>query len=533
MLEFSGAIREQFLDRVERETFDLAVVGGGITGAAIARDAALRGLSVVLLEKGDFASGTSSRSSKLVHGGLRYLEKFHLALVFESVTERGLLRDLAAHRVQPLEFLFPVYQEHPKRTWEIGIGLTAYEWLSLYRNTDRHRMLSTSDMLAAQPRLRPRGLQGGASYYDCVTDDALLTVECLYAARHAGALTLSYTEVDEFEVVGGRFRGLRFTDHLSGRRLSIRARCGVVAAGPWTDQVRARLGKQDPILRLTRGSHLVLPRERLPGDAAVVMLRPEERRVLFTIPWMDVVLVGTTDTDYAGSVEEVTASSQDVDYILESLNGLFPDRAVRREEVLSTYAGLRPLLHEERVSASEVSREHLIAEEAEDLFVMAGGKLTTHRRMAQELVDRIAPRTACRTASTAYLPGGTQLLPYAELRSRFSEHFLNQLWERLPAAWPAVAGLIVRDPSLEEPLGLGGHLWAEVIYAIRYQMAVRLCDLIERRLWLTLRDPSGCREQLPALAERMARELGWSRQRKAEEIELAGRALDRGLAFRA
>ena len=479
-VEFSFRERLEMLDRAERQLFDLVVLGGGINGVAVARDAALRGLNVALCERSDFGEGTSSRSSKLIHGGFRYLQQLQFGLVRESCQERAVLRRIAPHRVTPLPFLFPVYKTHKYRAWMLHGALSIYDRMD--SSSQPHRNLGADELLRLRPELLPRGLEGGALYYDALTDDALLTLETARGAYEAGAAVLSYAEVAEFYATRFGLEAVDVRDRLSGRTLRVRARVAVRAAGPWTDE--GRRGRP-PMLRVTQGSHCVFRRSRVPGDEAVVALHPSDRRPLFAFPWRDVVIAGTTDTDYHGSLDRVLASRADVDYILEALNHTLPGLRLTAADVVGTYSGLRPLLRQEGVRESVVSREHVIREEGPGLLTVAGGKLTTHRRMAQEVVDRVV-----------------RLLPGPAGAARTAE---------------------VALPCLEGD---------EVTYAVRHQMALTLCDLVERRLWLGLRDAEAGLARLDELAAAMARELGWSDEERAAQIASAREAMEGSLAWR-
>jgi len=482
--EFSARTRQELLDRAERQLFDLVVVGGGITGAAVARDAALRGLNVVLCEKGDFGEGTSSRSSKLIHGGFRYLQQLQFGLVRESCQERSLLsQTLAPHRVKPLPFLFPVYKTHKHRAWMLHGALSVYDRMD--RASQPHRHLSADELLRLRPELSPRGLEGGALYYDAVTDDAHLTLDTARGAWEAGAAVLSYAEVTEFYATRFGLEAVEVRERLSGRVLRARARVAVVAAGPWTDVVRGRCAARPPMLRVTQGSHCVFRRERVPGAEAVVALHPGDRRPLFAFPWRDVIIAGTTDTDYSGGLEEVRASRADVDYILEALNHTLPGLQLTPADVVGTYSGLRPLLRQEGVRESLVSREHVIREEAPGIITVAGGKLTTHRRMAEEVVNRVV-----------------RLLP--------------------PAGPPRTA--VTPLPFCEGD---------EVAFAVRQQMALTLSDLVERRLWLGLRDAAGGLERLDELSRAQGAELGWSEEERQAQVAAARPGLEGSLAWAA
>ncbi|MEM1418691.1 MAG: glycerol-3-phosphate dehydrogenase/oxidase, partial [Myxococcota bacterium] len=368
--------------------FDLVVVGGGITGAGVARDAARRGLRVALVEQRDLAYGTSSRSSKLVHGGLRYLEQGEVAMVFESVSERRTLMHLAPHLVAPLPFLFPVFESSKKSLLVIRAGMWIYDALALFRSYRRHVTLGREGVIEAEPGLRREGLRGSPLYYDCATDDARLTLETALDAAEAGAVVATGARVRRLvKNVRGEISGVVVESTLAGRdagrTVSLEARVVVNATGPWTDAVRklsSLPGKERRrLLRPTKGVHVVVDRAKLPVQHAVVCVHPDDGRVLFALPWGDRSYLGTTDTDYRGAPEDVAATGEDVAYLLAAARHYFPEHPLAREDVLSTWAGLRPLIAPEGagLSASDVSREHEVLTDADGLVTVAGGKLTT------------------------------------------------------------------------------------------------------------------------------------------------------------
>lgn len=552
--EFSARTRAAALDRLGEGTFDVVVLGGGINGAGIARDAALRGLSVVLLEQADLASGTSSRSSKLIHGGFRYLEQGQLKLVFEACHERARLAELAPHRVKPLDFLFPVYHDHRYRPWQIDLGLKVYELLAAGRRVRPHVRLTPEALLERQPALRYQGLEGGCLYQDCVTDDALLTIDTARGASEAGALVLPYVRAVGLELSSQRSSAVQAVDVLSGGTMVISAEVVVNATGGWSDLFRSRvLGRNSrPLLRTTRGAHLAFPRRLLPGEAAVVLTRAAERRVLFTIPWGDVILAGTTDTDYQGDPSEARATGQDVAYIVETLNHYFPDLRLEGRDILGTYAGVRPLVRQEEREASAVSREHVILEDPDGLVNVVGGKLTTYRLVAEQVVDRVVERLRRRSGvgrpgspisgrfPLRDCPGFGAADPEAAIHARasgLSPEQIRLLRGRHPCDWTEVLAMIAEQKSLGQPLppleGPGsGHLAAEVVHAVRNYMCLTLADLVARRLWLALRCPQAAAETLSTAAGLMAGELGWDAAETARQVEAARRELETSTAWR-
>lgn len=514
MTDFSAHIappkdRRQALERLQQETFDVLVVGGGINGAGVARDAAMRGLRVALLDKGDFASGTSSKSSKLIHGGVRYLEQGDLRLVRIACRERDLLRRrLAPHLVEPLAFLFPVYRGDPVGFFTLGIGMWLYDLLAVFRNIHPHRMLRAARAARLEPALRRDGLRGAGLYYDCWTDDARLTLETILAAREEGAVVINYAAVQSFLKADGRIVGARADECLSGASITVRARCAVNVAGPWVDAVR-RLDDPAaaPCLRLTKGVHIVVPRRRVGNQNAVVIRAPVDQRVLFVIPWGAHDIIGTTDTDFAGSPDDVRAEDADLDYLLTAANWSFPSSQLRPADIVSAYAGLRPLVASRAGSApSAVSREEAILESASGLISLAGGKLTTYRFVAEEIVNLVVKRLAkegrsaprrSRTATTP-LPGGRignpeGLVEELERRNGYglSREQITHLVHRYGSRAPQVLELISREGDMSSPLVPDlPDIWAEAAYAVENEMALRPDDILLRRTKVGIKKPA-------------------------------------------
>jgi len=522
--------REQTLRALQGAPFDLLVIGGGINGAAIARDAALRGVRVALVEKGDFASGTSSKSSKLIHGGVRYLQQGDLRLVWVACRERDLLRRrLAPHLVRPLPFVFPVYRGDPVGLFTLGVGMWIYDALAIFRNIRAHRMLSRKRTLQLEPMLRSQGLRGAALYYDCWTDDARLTLETVLGAQEEGAVVANYIELEGFIKEHGRLTGARLQDRLSTEHFSVRARCVVNATGPWVDSVRqlddAALR---PCLRVTKGVHVVVPRQRLGNTHAVVLHSPRDRRVLFAIPWGEHDIIGTTDTDFDGSPDQVSADAADIDYLLEAANWFFPQARLRVEDIVSTYAGLRPLVApKDDRDPSAVSREEAILHSTSGLITLAGGKLTTHRWVAKEIVDSVAgqlgliPGLPGKRSSTAHkpLPGG-QIRPHDQLvaellagdGSGLSREQIEHLVRRYGSRTPQVVELVRTQRDLGEILVPGlPDIWAEAVYAARAEMAMEAEDVLMRRTKVGLKEPHEAAQVVDSVKKTMTR-LGASRR---------------------
>ncbi len=376
------------LDRLTATTLDVLVIGGGIVGAGIARDAAMRGLRVALVDQHDVAFGTSSRSSRLLHGGLRYLAQGRLGLVREASVEKRVLHDIAPHLAQPLPFVFPTYRGTPWPLWQLSVGVKIYDLLCGGRNFGASRSMSVADVSAHLPDLQPAKLTGAVRYYDALTNDARLVLDTLRSAAQYGALVCNYTRFEEAGCTGKNWECL-LCDVVGDRPLQITARSVVNASGPWADrpaQSRVRL-------RLTKGVHLVVDHARLPVPDAVVM--SQEDRILFIIPWGERVILGTTDTDFDGTPESVQTNQDDVAYILDVANHTFPSVELTEDDVLSTWSGLRPLIASSSGGPSDISRAHQIRMPEPGWLDVAGGKLTTYRLIAQQAVDRLVSHLGC------------------------------------------------------------------------------------------------------------------------------------------
>ncbi|SOD03363.1 glycerol-3-phosphate dehydrogenase [bacterium JGI 053] len=528
---FSAAARAAHWAALPSREWDLLVVGGGITGAAAARDAAGRGLSVALVEAGDFAQGTSSRSSRLVHGGLRYLETYDFALVFEASAERRRLLELAPHLVHPLPFVFPVYRGGPTPFLMLQAGMWLYDGLSLFRNIRRHRILSVEDVAAEEPGLRRDGLSGAAMYYDAAVDDARLTLANARGAHESGAAVVPHAEVTGFVVEGGVLRGARVRDRATGAETEARAKVVLNATGPWSDAVR-RLADPDakPRLRTTKGVHVMVPRERVGNRHAITFQSPVDGRVMFVLPWGRHTYIGTTDTDFTGSPAEVRADAADVDYLLKSANSVFAEARLTHADVVSTWAGVRPLLAPRKGAGSEsaTSREHEIWWDRSGLLSIAGGKLTTYRVMAGQAVDRAAKRlkTAHGVESgispTEHLPlPGTPAGDWKEFDKQLRADALalgldDDAGYHLARAYgedaEEILAAVRADPSQGARIADGfPYVWAEVPHAVRREMALTLDDLLIRRMHLFYQSRDGGVPVARAVAERMAGEhgIGW------------------------
>jgi len=541
-----AAERGPLLNRLQSETFDLAVIGGGITGASIARDAAMRGLSVALVEKGDFASGTSSRSSRLIHGGLRYLRHRHIRLVREGLRERGLLLRLAPHLVRPIAFTLPVYQDGRDSPTLLRVGLAGYDLLAGTLGIGRHRALSRDRLIEAEPALRDRGLQTGFRYFDAITNDARLTLSVALSAVDHGAAAANYVEAASLETTNGRVSGLNCRDLAGAQDLTVRARAVAGAAGPWTDQLRAMVDAP-AALRPTKGIHIVVPRERLQTNSVVAFYWAE--RPLFAAPAGRHTYVGTTDTDWKGDLADVEANADEVAHVLEAVNGNF-NVELTTSDVGATWAGVRPLITEEgSPTPSDVSRDYEILDGPPGMYTICGGKLTSARAMAEDLVDRVIEKevsrlsrraTRCRTARTP-LPGATADFDRYRVEAAsalkrgwgLTEESAQHLVDTYGTDHVRVLGRAAREPDLLEPIADGSPvLRAEVAYAASEEMAVTLEDFMRRRSELMLFGPDGASGAAEAAAGVLDSTLLWGRLETRRQLSAYRKAVARMTAFR-
>jgi glycerol-3-phosphate dehydrogenase len=534
LAEFSFRSRARNLSVLAEQHFDLIVIGGGITGAGVARDAALRGLSVALVERRDFASGTSSRSSKLIHGGLRYLQQGDVGLVREAATERYAVRKLAPHLARPVQMLVPASS---RATYaKLSVGLWTYDRLAGVSDEERYRMLDREETLALEPRLRADRIYGAALYYEYVTDDARLVVEVMKSAAALGVVIANYAAADGFVIENGQVVGVEVRDQLTGDTFTTRGSVVINAAGPWVDAVRLLSEPADkPRLRLTKGIHLGIRTDRI-GLSRIVVMNARDKRGVFAIPRGAVTYLGTTDTDYPQPDDYPYITHDDVDYLLDAANRTFDvDPPLTAEDVVSAWAGLRPLLHQEGKKPSELSRKDEIMVGASGLLSIAGGKLTTFRRMSERVVDLAAERLQALgvkpparqgTSEDAVLGSGhtgDDVAGFAErLRSRWPR-VGRDVVERLVALYGSNAERLVdgiaADPVLAERFSPRLAVTrAEVEYALREEMALTLEDFMERRSRLLLWEPDNGLAVADGVARVMAAALGWDAARVRDEV---------------
>jgi glycerol-3-phosphate dehydrogenase len=530
--------RTDALTALQREAFDVVVIGGGVTGAGVALDAATRGFSVALVERDDFSCGTSSRSSKMVHGGLRYLQNFDLGLVREALVERQLMVRLAPHLVKPLPFLVPAL-EGARLDRAIWVGLNAYDVMSMrnprsrrraareaaleggeYWSPDRHRTIDRDEVLDLIPALAPRDPSAAYLFYDCQTDDSRLVLTVLGEAERFGAVCVNGAPVVELIEDGGRAAGVVCTEQESGERFAVSAANVVNATGVWADRIRPEelLGEEDvPVIHPSRGTHILIDRERLPMNAAAV-LPAGEGRTIFALPWLGQTLVGTTDNDYEGSLEHPPVSEADVEYLLSAVNSFF-ETDFGPEDLAGAYAGVRPLISSADPKKSvDISRRAELYETSSGMVTITGGKLTTWRRMAKMVVDRIVERefreAPCRTHE---IPLGHPVDP-AELPQtpELAEQSRAHLASRYGLFAESIMKICAEDPDLTRPIVDGmPDLLAEVVVAARHEQARTVADVLLRRTRLGLlagRRLLEDRDAVSRVAKVMGAELGWGRR---------------------
>ncbi len=391
-IKFSNLDRKKTIETLSKSEYDLVVIGGGITGGGIALDAASRGLKVALVEKGDFASGTSSKSTKLIHGGLRYLKQFDFWLVKEVGSERAIVHKLAPHLVLPEKMLLPLIEQGSYGKWLTSIGLKVYDILAQVEGEDKRKMLDKKEAMKLEPLLPKKILKGAGYYAEYRTDDARLTIENIKTSLQFGAQALNYAFVEGFIYENEKVAGVNVKDVLSNETFGIKSKYVISAAGPWVDELRSvnnsKKGKQ---LHLTKGVHLVFPKEKLPIKQSVYFDVPDGR-MMFAIPRGNVTYIGTTDTNFNKDKDDVRTDLADAIYLISAVNNMFPKINLEMEDIISSWAGLRPLIHEEGKSASELSRKDEIFTSDTGLISIAGGKLTGYRKMAERVVDRIAKK---------------------------------------------------------------------------------------------------------------------------------------------
>ena len=535
-LRFSVRDRKRYIKKAKKKKFDLVIIGGGVTGAGIALDAATRGMSVCLIEKNDFASGTSNKSTKLVHGGLRYLKQMEIGLVKESGTERAIVHKLAPHLVVPEKMLLPLIEGGQYGKFLTSIGLKVYDLLANVDDEDKRRMLTKEETLEREPILDESTLLGGGFYAEYRTDDARLTIELMKKAAGFGAICLNYCEMEDFVYnYKGKITAVNCKDHNTGKTFEVEGRTFVSATGPWVDKLRKKdESMNNKHLHLTKGVHLVFPKEKLPVHQSLYFDVPDGR-MIFAIPRGRVTYVGTTDTNYSGSLDRVVATQADIKYLLDAVNGTFPDINLTEEDIESSWAGLRPLIHEDEKDPSELSRKDETFISKSGLISIAGGKLTGYRKMAQRVNETVSKRLKEKFGKT-YDESRTQhiaLTSHAMRNTQEVEDYQNYLEQELDfmqidnaafKAWYLVSTYgkqtdiiknkinYFRDADVNDRL-----VRAELWYSVNYEMTNSLADFFVRRtgrLYFNIETVTQYRQQA---VQDFINYLDWDEERVAFE----------------
>jgi glycerol-3-phosphate dehydrogenase len=537
--------RAAALEEIAGQRFEVVVIGGGITGAGVALDAASRGYSVALLERGDYAVGTSSRSSKMVHGGLRYLQNFDLGLVREALLERQLMVQLAPHLVYPTPFLVPSFAAE-RRDRKLGMGLNMYDVMAttrvgrgrremrsskdededFYWSPNRHRTIDRDEVLELVPSLEPRDPNDAYLFYDCQTDDVRLVLTILGEAERFGAVMLNGAEVTEVLTQDGRAVGVEAVEGESGERFEVEAGSVVNATGVWADRIGAEVADEEDVPRISpsRGTHILLDRDDLSTGSAACIVPAGEGRHIFALPWYGRTLIGTTDNDYEGDIDHPRPGEADVEYLLDAINAFF-GVSLGTSDLVGAYAGVRPLLSTGDPKKSvDISRKAELYETSSGMLTITGGKLTTWRRMAKQTVDRLVEREGREApCHTAEIPLGMEARPEdLEAPEGVGEATIVQLKFRYGHAARAVLRLAREDPKLAAPIVPGRpDLLAEVAIAARLEQARCVADVLLRRTRLGLLAAPQLRgtDAVRPVAAVLGEELGWSRRQVKREAE--------------
>ena len=545
-MAFSDKERDKNLNALEKEIFDLVIIGGGITGAGMAREASSRGMRVALVEAGDFAVGTSSRSSKLIHGGVRYLENFKFPLVFEALSERTLLFKIAPHLVHPLRFMIPIYKTSRVGYWKMLAGLGLYDLLALFETPQGHESLNPDEVKKRVPDIEFQNLVGAMEYSDACMDDDRLVIETLRDAHRRGAILSNYTKMLSADrQASGFVRWIQVSDELTGKTFKLCGRQYVSGVGPWTDILGKTIDEKWQVrLRPTKGIHLVFPKKTIPVERAVVMA--VEERIIFVIPRHEVVIVGTTDTDYKGNPAEASVNTEDVDYLLTALHQYFPHLKISVDNIVSSYCGVRPLVRDNSVSEGKTSREYSFFSHGPNLSFVAGGKYTTYRRISEEVVDRVLHKMDFERAMGFGVTQTRQALNpkitpslYERIQFQVSEiareygchkktvenlvkrHGDEALWiiEKIQSQW--------KNHSPDEALWMG-----EAAFAIQETMCLNLVDFYWRRtpLFLSFKDHGS--QYIPSVSRVFSDYYGWDRKMLEWQQNQLQKQIQRELAWK-
>lgn len=530
---FSDADRLGEIREMEKSNFDLLIIGGGATGCGIALDAATRGLKVALIEKGDFASGTSSKSTKLIHGGLRYLKQLDIALVRETGTERAVVHRLAPHLVLPEKMLLPLIKGGTYGKWSTSFGLMIYDILAGVDRADRRKMLSKKATLTLEPLLNEETVKGSGFYAEYRTDDARLTIELIKMAHQYGAQAINYCELVDFIYADGRVEGIRCKNQVDGSHFNIKATKIVSAGGPWVDQVRQMDGSlSGKRLHLTKGVHIVVPHEKLPLQHSIYFDVPDGR-MIFAIPRGKVTYIGTTDTNYKGRLDRVVVTKTDANYLLDAVNHAFPSMHLRIEDISSNWAGLRPLIHEDGKDPSELSRKDEIFISESGLISIAGGKLTGYRRMAQRIVDLVAKEimAASKRSFDACKTKKINLTPNTFSNAKAVQAYIQDLEKKMPSfgltayeAWylttvygMQLEAILTKMQAFSSDRPSIALARAEAWFTVHFEKVTSASDFFVRRTGRLYFDIESIKEVRTMVMKDLQTYLNWDSDRLAKE----------------
>lgn len=536
----SALQRANNFEALDQQHFDILIIGGGITGAGIALDASSRGLSNILFEKQDFAAGTSSRSTKLIHGGLRYLKQLEIALVREVGQERALLHRNAPHIVQPKQMILPIIKEGSLGKTSTALGLYVYDWLANVDNDERRTMHEKNEVIEMEPLLREDIIQAGGRYWEYQTDDARLTIEVLKTAVNIGTSAFNYTEITDFLYNDyNKIIGAKIYDHINQKAIIVYAQHIVNATGPWVDTVRRKddlvKGKR---LHLTKGVHIVIPYNRLPLRQAVYF-DVQDGRMIFAIPRANTTYIGTTDTFYPTNlpIEKPEVNLQDVEYLLNATNDMFPSANLKIQDIVSTWAGLRPLIHEDGKAPSELSRKDEIFISSKGLISIAGGKLTGFRKMAERTIDVVVKqrykqnKTPINTSATEdiILSGGNfknpedipnyiNNLSNTHTQQQITQQQIHNLVYKYGTNTPIIIQIYQELPKNNKLSTTQRLLLAELQYGIQYEMVTNLSDFLIRRTARLYFERETIEENLFLLLDELAKQLQWNKKQKLQYL---------------
>lgn len=532
-MTFSSLKRKEVLTKMKDKEFDLLVIGGGITGAGIALDAASRGMKIALVEMQDFAAGTSSRSSKMIHGGLRYLKNYEMKIVSEVGKERAIVRENGPHVTTPEFMIMPIYNDGPYGKFMTSVGLSLYDFLAGVKKQERKSMLNKNEVLDVEPKFKQEGLIGGGRFVEYRTDDARLTLEVLKEATDLGALAINYTKVRDFIYEDGKVVGVCTIDQLNGQESEIRAKKIVNATGPWVDTLRAKDHSLDTKqLHASKGIHLVFDQSVFPLKQAIYFDTPDGRMVL-GIPRDGKTYIGTTDTSYKGDLAHPRMTESDIDYLLNMIQFIFPDLELKATDIESSWAGVRPLIQEVGKDASKISRKDEIWESESGLVTIAGGKLTGFRKMAEKIVDVISAKFK-EEHGILFSPCMTKKLPYSGGHVGGSQHFesfkqdkikqaielglhqerASSLVQKYGSNIDRLFDLIQNNRLAAEKAGLPVDIYAQVLYSITDELAYTPLDFFSRRTGALLFNIKWVQKWKVPVIDLFSDILGWSKEQK-------------------